>query len=135
MKREVGLWIDHHKTVIITLTNDTEETREIRSNIEKHLSLISGVPAKQKNLSGVSTAEDMVDRRYMNHLIGYYDGVVSLLRNADAIFIFGPGEAKLELQKRLQQHDLGARIVLVETVGKMTNRQIVARVRQQFHLM
>lgn len=132
MKREVGLWIDHHKAVMVTMVNEKEETREIRSNVEKHLSLAGVVPAKKVNLSVMSTAEDVGDRRYGNHLNGYYDGVVSMLRNADSIWIFGPGEAKVELQKRLEHQDLGGRIDRVETVDKMTNRQIAAKVRQHF---
>ena len=40
MKREVGLWIDHRKTVMVTMANETEETREIRSNVVKNLSLL-----------------------------------------------------------------------------------------------
>jgi hypothetical protein len=134
MKREVGLWVDHHKTVMVTLTNETEETREIRSNVEKHLSLTGVISAKKVNLSMMSTAEDVGDRRYGNHLNGYYDGVVSMLRNADAIWIFGPGEAKVELQKRLEHQALGARIDPLETVDKMTNRQIVAKVRQHYQM-
>jgi hypothetical protein len=134
MKREVGLWIDHHKTVIITIVNEKVETREIRSNIEKHLSLAGSVPANKVNLSMMSTAEDVGDRRYENHLNGYYTGVVALLRNADSIWIFGPGEAKVELKKRLEQQDLGGRIVSVDTVDKMTNLQIAAKVRQHFQL-
>src|SRR5512142_3321318 len=110
MRREVGLWIDHHKAVMVTMVNEKEETREIWSNIEKRLSLAGVVPAKRVNLSLISTAEDVGDRRYGNHLNGYYDGVASMLRNADAIWIFGPGEAKLELQKRLEQQNLGERI-------------------------
>jgi hypothetical protein len=132
MKREVGLWIDHHKTVMVTMANETEETREIRSNIEKHVSLGGILSANKGNLSVMSTAEDVGDRRYGNHLNGYYDGLVSLLRNADSIWIFGPGEAKVELQKRLENKNLGGRIVQVETVDKMTDRQIVAKVRQHF---
>jgi hypothetical protein len=67
-----------------------------------------------------------------SHLSGYYDGVVSMLWNADLIWIFGPGEAKTELKKRLDRVDLGKRIVSVEAVKKMTNRQIVAKVRQHY---
>jgi len=37
MKKEVGLWIDHRKTVFVTIENEVEVTREIRSNIEKHV--------------------------------------------------------------------------------------------------
>ena len=49
MKREVGLWIDHHKTVMVTMINEKEETREIRSNVEKHVRLSPGSPAKTSN--------------------------------------------------------------------------------------
>jgi hypothetical protein len=44
--------------------------------------------------------------------------------------IIGPGEAKGELKTRLEHGGLGARIVGVETVDKMTDRQIAARVRE-----
>jgi len=133
MKREVGLWIDHHKTVMVTMINDKEETREIRSNVEKHVNLSPVSLAKTPNVSAMSTAEDVMDRRYRNHLSGYYDGVVSMLRNADSIWIFGPGEAKVELKKRLERNELGERIVSVESVDKMTDRQIAAKVRLLHH--
>jgi hypothetical protein len=58
--------------------------------------------------------------------------VVSFLRNADSIWIFGPGEAKGELKKRLERENLDGRIYRVETAGKMTDRQITAKVRQHF---
>src|SRR5512135_3127492 len=121
MKREVGLWIDHHKTVMVTMVNEKDETREIRSNVEKHVSLSPGSPEMKPNVSAMSTAEDVMDRRYGNHLSEYYDGVASMLRNADSIWIFGPGEAKAELQKRLEHQDLGGRIERVDTVDKMTD--------------
>jgi len=132
MKREVGLWIDHHKTVMVTMQNEKAETREIRSNVEKYVRLSGGLHTKQPNLSPMSTAEDVSDRRYGNHLRGYFDGVVSMLRNADSIWIFGPGEAKVELKERLEREELGGRIDSVETVDKMTDRQIAAKVRLHF---
>ena len=46
--------------------------------------------------------------------------------------IFGPGEAKGGLKKRLESKVLSGRIVGVETVDKMTDRQIAAKVRQRF---
>jgi hypothetical protein len=46
--------------------------------------------------------------------------------------IFGPGEAKGELKKRLESKGLGGRIVGVETTDKMTERQIAAKVRAYF---
>jgi hypothetical protein len=132
MKREVGVWIDHHRTVMVSMMDDKEQTREIHSNVEKHEKLSGGARTKAANSSAMSGAEDVIDRRFDNHLNGYYDGVVSMLRNADAIWIFGPGEAKDELKKRLEREQLGGRIVSVETVDKMTDRQIMAKARQHF---
>jgi nucleotide-binding universal stress UspA family protein len=59
----------------------------------------------------------------------YYDAVIACIRDAEAILIFGPGEAKGELKKRLERHKLDGRIVAIETVDKMTDRQIAAKVR------
>jgi hypothetical protein len=54
---------------------------------------------------------------------------VSRIRTAEAILIFGPGEAKGELNARLEKDKLGGRVVGIETSDKMTARQIVAKVR------
>jgi len=58
--------------------------------------------------------------------------VIASIRDAESIIIFGPGEAKGELKKRLERINLGGRIVSVEIFDKMTDRQIVAKVRQYF---
>ncbi len=88
-----------------------------------------GLQARKPNISKMLTAEDVVDRRFGNHLSEYYDGVISMLQKADAIWIFGPGEAKIELKNRLERDRVDGRIVSVETVGKMTDSQIEAKVR------
>ena len=125
MKRQVGLRIDHRQAVIVTVANEGEEIKRITSNMEKHVRFASGS-------SEDGSAEDMRDRQFENHLNRYYDDVIAVIRDADSIQIFGPGEAKGELQKRLEGEELKGRIVAVDTVDKMTDRQIVAKVRQRF---
>jgi hypothetical protein len=132
MKREVGLWIDHRKAVMVTIENEIEAVREIKSNIEKHVRFSSGTHSKSPNTLQGSTAEDVRDRQFGDHLNGYYDGIISLIRDADGIWIFGPGEAKVELENRLKHEGLGGRIIGVETVDKMTDHQIAAKVRDSF---
>jgi hypothetical protein len=58
--------------------------------------------------------------------------VISYIRDAESILLFGPGEAKGELEKRLASQGLGGRIVGVETADKMTAGEISAKVRQHF---
>ena len=66
------------------------------------------------------------------HLNIYYDPVIASIRDAESILIFGPGDAKDELKKRLKKNKLGGRIVGSETVDKMTDRQIASKVRKYF---
>lgn len=132
MKKEVGLWIDHRKTVFVTIENEVEVIREIKSNMEKHVRFSSGTHSKASNSSEGSTAEDVRDRQFADHLEQYYEGVISFIRDADAIWIFGPGEAKVELESCLKRNHLGERIVGVETVDKMTDPQIASKVRDHF---
>ena len=124
MKRKVGIWIDHRKTVIVSVTDKGEETSLIRSDMEKH-ARYSGSPQED-------SAEDQRDVRFTGHLNKYYDHVISCIRDAESILIFGPGEAKIELEKRLAGEALSGRVVAIETADKMTDRQIAARVRQHF---
>ena len=121
MKTTAGLWIDHKKAVIAFVVGKETEVKFISSNIEKH-----------HRQSGVSTPADIRQRELTEHLNVYYDEVVSCIREAKSILIFGPGEAKGELKKRLEKDNLGGRIVGIEPADRMTDPQIVAKVRGQF---
>jgi hypothetical protein len=68
----------------------------------------------------------------MGHLNIYYDTVIACIRDAESIWIFGPGEAKGELKKRLERNKPSEPIVGIETIDKMTDRQIAAKVRRYF---
>jgi hypothetical protein len=124
MKKEVGIWIDHRKTVIVSVTDKEEETSLIRSGMEKHV--------RYSGATQEDSAEDQRDARFTGHLNKYYEQVISRIRGAESILILGPGEAKVELEKRLESEGLSGRVVGVETVDKMTDRQIAAKVRKHF---
>jgi hypothetical protein len=118
----VGLWIDHRQAVIVSVAGDAEHLERINSNVEAH--------HRQSGMSG--PADDARQRELTEHLKSYYEEVVSRLRGADSILIFGPGEAKGELNARLEKDRLGDRVVGVETCDKMTDPQIVAKVRGHY---
>jgi hypothetical protein len=122
----MGLWIDHRKAVIVILTDTGEEIKKISSNMEKHINYSAGTRSEDGSI------EDVRDRKFGDHLAAYYEEVVAVLRGADSIKIFGPGEAKGELEKRLERDGLKKNIAAVETVDKMTDRQIAAKVRESF---
>lgn len=124
MKSEVGVWIDHTKAIIVTLSGKNEELRQVTSNMEKHV--------RYSGAAQEDSAEDQRDRRFTGHLNKYYDEVIACIRDADSILVLGPGEAKIELRERLGKKALHGRMVETQTADKMTDRQIAARVRQRF---
>jgi hypothetical protein len=131
-KDKAGVWIDHRKALIVVLSDAAERTALIVSEVEKHPERSGDSPLKGSYESAQVPADDSRQRALTEELNIYYDAVVAALGNAESIFIFGPGEAKGELKKRLVKSKLGARVAAVETVDKMTDRQIVAKVREYF---
>lgn len=126
MKKEVGLWIDHREAVIVTLFDQEEKTEHVTSDIEKYVQ-DSGLGDDSKE-----DKRDRLDRRFDSHLSKYYDEVIACLRHADSILIFGPGVAKSELQKELEEQALGEHVFGIETSGSMTDAQVAAKVRRYF---
>jgi hypothetical protein len=132
MRKQVGLWIDHRKALIVAVTEKGEEIRMIISKVEKQPGRYDGIRSMTSYESQLVSSDDSRQRKLTGHLNIYYDAVIACVRDAESILIFGPGEAKGELKKLLKRDKLGGRIVGIETVDKMTNRQISAKVRQYF---
>jgi len=133
MKQSVGLWIDHRKAIVVTIKNDKEFMRVIESNVEPRVRLAGGSRTATPYGPQEVASESKRDERYRHHLDAYYHEVIQVIRDADSILIFGPGEAKGELKKAIEEsRELGRRIVGVESADKMTQRQIAARVRDYF---
>lgn len=132
MKTEIGMWLDHREAIIVVLTDGREEIRHIASGGAKHMRYSGSSHSKTPEGLKEVTSEDQRDRKFGNNLNKYYDEVIAAIRNAETIQIFGPGEAKGELEKRLEHEGIKAHILAVETADKMTDRQISAKVREHF---
>jgi len=132
MKKRVGLWIDHKKAVIVALAGKRQETGRILSGAEKQPRRSGASRSEGPYEPRHVPADDIRQRVLTEQQNLYYDEVIAAIGDAEAILIFGPGEAKGELKKRLERIKMGGRIVAVETVDKMTDRQIAAKVRKHF---
>jgi len=127
---QAGLWIDHRKALIVTVSREGERTELVESNVDRHVRYSGGSGGLRGSREGAG--EDTQGRHFEGQLSKYYDQVIAHIRDAEAILILGPGEAKGELKAHLERAGFGARIVGVETVDKMTDRQIAAKVRERF---
>ena len=130
MGTRVGLWIDHREAHLLRLSGTSEETRRIFSDIERRPPMAGNAPHQGHFESRLMQADDSREKARTSHLNAYYDAVIASMRDAEAILVFGPGEAKDELAKRLKAMDLGRLIETVETEDKMTDRQIASKIRE-----
>ena len=125
MNKKVGLWIDRNKAVIVSIENKVEGKRIITSDMQNHVLYSTVVP-------GDGSPENLRDRRFWDHLGKYYDKIIAHIRDAAEIQIFGPEEAKYELQKHLENEGLAGHIVSVEDAGTLTDLQIATKIQKRF---
>jgi hypothetical protein len=130
--KSAGVWIDHRKAHVVGLTAGGATTQVILSNVEKHPERGGDSPMKGAYEARQVPADDRRQRALTGELNSYYDAVIVALHGYGKLLLFGPGEAKSELHSRLAQHDQVGRVVLVETEDKMTDRQIVGKVKAHF---
>jgi len=115
-----GIWIDHHKALVVTLSADDEHTILIHSPLKgRHEA--HGVPVADRP-QRVLTAE----------LNTYYDAVIATLRGYVKVLIFGPGEAKEELRRRMTTMTVGKSVTAEKAADQMTDGEIIAKVREHF---
>jgi hypothetical protein len=125
MNKKVGLWLNRNKAVIVSIANKTEGRRIITSDMEHYVLYSTVVP-------GDGSPEEIRDRRFWNHLGEYYDKIVAHIRDAEEIQVFGPGEAKYELEKRLEKEGLAIHIISLEDAEIMSDLQIGIKVQKRF---
>jgi hypothetical protein len=134
MNHKVGVWIDHKKAVIVSASAGRVTAKTLESGVGPH--------ARYSGRAGYPTAdgpqdagrgEKKYEERHDQHLDRYYDEVISQLGQPEALLIFGPGEAKLQLKERLSRSKaLSERIVGIETTDRLTDPQIVAKVKEHY---
>ena len=124
MSRDVGVWIDHKKAVIVSIAAGEVTTRTLTSDIGAH-------PHYSGSQEG--GGEKKYEQRHNQDLDRYYDDLIGQLGKPDALLLFGPGEAKLQLKERLGRSKVSSEtIVAVETTDKLTDAQIVAKVKEHY---
>jgi len=132
MSRQIGLWIDHKRAVMLTMSEQGENIQKIESGIKKHIHYRGGTHPHTPYSAQYQQGDDQLDNQFFEHLNKFYGRVIGLIRGADSVLIFGPGEAKSELKKRMAREKNCVRNLRIETADKMTDRQIAAKVRKHF---
>lgn len=136
MEKQVGIWIDSKKAIIVTLDGQKEEKiTEIDSEVEN--SVHHNKEGNKGTFSGSHHGdnETKFENRKKEELNYYLKSVISHINKPDYLYVFGPGETKTKLeQKIVDDKSLGkTNLKAVETSDNMTLNEIVAKVRDFYN--
>ena len=136
MEKQVGIWIDTKKAIIVTLDGQKEEKiTEIDSEVEN--SVYHNKEGNKGTFSGShhSDSETKFDNRKKEQMDYYLEAVIDYIKKSDYLYIFGPGETKIKLEQKIRDEKSLSTINLkaVETTDSMTLNQIVAQVKDFYN--
>ncbi len=132
--KRTGVWLDHSKAKLIMLHEGAVQITTIHSPYVRHLRIRgqkSDISVYQ-NLFG-SNREVTKHHIKQNELHSYYKDLEKRLADCDEILLFGPTEAKNELNNfLLKNKKFNGISITVKNSAYMTEHQMVAFVRKFF---
>jgi stalled ribosome rescue protein Dom34 len=131
MSKQIGIWLDHKQATLVILEDDKEIIRHVESGAGSHIRYRGASHPKSMYSAQYQQGDDQLDNKFNEKLNKYYNKVIEQIRAADSVLIFGPGEAKRELQTRMVHEKVKTKIIGIETADKITERQIIAKVHKQ----
>jgi hypothetical protein len=133
MKKQTGVWLDKEKAIIINLSEGKHTIKHIDSDFEGR----ERIPGEGKSFgrfgSQFLSMENKKKNRTKKQLAEYLKRIISAIKNADEIVLFGPAEMKTELEKlMLGDHAFKSKLLGVKPADSMTENQLVAWVKDFF---
>jgi hypothetical protein len=120
--KQVGIWMDHSNAYIMKLIDDT-----IVENI-----IVSEFTQKEKELS-LEKNEKFMHNKEQQMQLSYYKKLSDIIRNYEAVILFGPTDAKSELLNLIKTDHLFDNIKIeVINTDKMTAEKMHDFVNEYF---
>jgi hypothetical protein len=133
MSNKIGIWIDHRKAVMIVVSPGHVTTQTVESDVGPHSRYSGRAASATPDRPQAGRGEKRYEAHNRESLDRYYDEVIRQMGQPEALLIFGPGEAKLQLKDRLRHSKALSEVVIeTESTDKLTDTEIVARVKQHF---
>ncbi|WP_100609875.1 hypothetical protein [Confluentibacter lentus] len=128
--KNIGVWLDKKKALIVTIENDMETVKTIHSDLDNY---------NIKSNRHVGGAKEIVkDMKYLerekHQFKTYFKDITQEIKNADALVIFGPAETYEKFTKELEENykTISEKIKGIRKADSMTDNQVVAWVRDFF---
>ncbi|HXU26484.1 MAG TPA: hypothetical protein VN698_04570 [Bacteroidia bacterium] len=120
--KKIGIWMDHSIAHVMEFTTDTMVTKTITSKFTHE--------AKEHSLG---KSENLMHNKEQHQQADYYKELGEVIKNQDAVVLFGPTDAKVELLNILRADHRFEKIKIeTKSADKMTENQQHAFVKEYF---
>jgi len=135
MKKNIGIWIDTKKAVIINLTNAGSSVKIIESNIETR----ERIPGESKKFGRFGgqylTYEKNKLNRKNEQTNQYLKQLIKEIQNCEFVVLFGPSSMKNLFEKEIKSNtQLANKLLGVFNSKLLTENQMVAWVKDFYKL-
>jgi stalled ribosome rescue protein Dom34 len=120
--KKLGIWMDHSNAHLMEFTEGPIQTKTLSSNF-----------THQDKENTLERSENQMHNKEQHLHAEYYKKLGDVIRNYEAVILFGPTQAKVELYNSLKANHLFSDIKMtVKQTDKLTENQQHAFVREYF---
>ena len=126
------VWIDAREAVIARWQGDAAHLERLHSDVPAHHRATGHVHYDPTVGHGGVAPKDAGERQRLEHLTRFVELVATHVPPVDEVVILGPGTVRDRLAHRIRETDRHAsrtRVVTCEAAARLTERQIIARLR------
>jgi len=119
----LGIWMDYSKAHLMQLLPGDIHTQIIESNF-----------THEEKASSIEKSEKHMHNKEEGEHLKYFKKIQKEIEKYDDMLLFGPTDAKEELNKLLHEDHINTRVrIEIKTTDKMTENQLYAFVRKHFN--
>jgi stalled ribosome rescue protein Dom34 len=119
----LGIWMDYSKAHLMQLLPGDIHTQIIESNF-----------THEEKASSIEKSEKHMHNKEEGEHLKYFKKIQKEIEKYDDVLLFGPTDAKEELNKLLHEDHINTRVrIEIKTTDKMTENQLHAFVRKHFN--
>lgn len=127
-----GIWIDKEQAVLVKISDANQDV--VRFKVDHHEGTAqdgnAGSPGSHRPYEYIP--EGRIERKKFADRKRMYLALEESLKGTEGLLLIGPGETKSEFAKHISLNRIPLVKLTVEASDKMTEPQLVAKVREHF---
>lgn len=134
-EHKTGIWLDQETAYIVHIKGDTlDKVEGLISDVESRVRMAGEGKVYARFGHSFIDNQEKTQHRQQNQRQHFFKEILSHLKGADFLYLFGPGQARNGLQRLIEKdHDLAGHIANSATADLMNKRLAVIETLAYFN--